>query len=73
MKLIRMDVQSTWMLWQGKNCPQFSLLTLKSFICQFIRPVGREGDGIKGVEVGITILARCMFNNMVVSPLFSLK
>ena len=29
----------------GKNCHQFSLLTLNSFIGQFVHPVGGEGMG----------------------------
>ena len=33
-------------LWKGKNCRQFSSLTWKSFIDQFVYPVGGEGvDG----------------------------
>ena len=30
----------------GENCRQFSLLTRKTFIGQFVHPVG--GDGVKG-------------------------
>ena len=38
-----MDVEYTWILWQGKNCCQFSLLTCNSFIGQFVHPLGGEG------------------------------
>ena len=34
-----------WILRQGKNCRQFSLLTGNSFIGQFVHPVGGEGMG----------------------------
>ena len=40
-----MDVGYTWMLTQGKNCRQFSLLIWNSFIGQFVHPVRGEGMG----------------------------
>ena len=33
----------TWILWQGKNCRQFRLLTENLLIGQFVHPV--EGNG----------------------------
>ena len=41
--ILLMDVIYTWILRQGINCLQFSLLTWTSFIGQFVHPVGREG------------------------------
>ena len=38
-----MDVEYTWILRQGKNCRQFSLLFLLSFIGPFVYPVEWEG------------------------------
>ena len=45
-----MDVEYTWIIRQGKNCRQLSLLTCNSLIGQFVHPVGGErrwgnGDG----------------------------
>ena len=37
---IIMDVEYTWILWQGGKCHQFRLLTSTSFIGQFMYPVG---------------------------------
>ena len=36
---ILMDVEYTWILWQGKNCRQFRLLFPLSFIGQIVYPV----------------------------------
>ena len=46
-----MDIKYSWILWQGKNFRQFRLLTLNSFIGQFVYPVG--GDGM--VKRGVTL------------------
>ena len=40
--LYSIDVDYSWILWQGKNCPQFTLLILNSFIGQFVHPEGGE-------------------------------
>ena len=40
-----MDIEYTWILWQGKNCRQFMLLTWNLFIGQFVHPVGGYGMG----------------------------
>ena len=42
---VKIDIKYTWILGQGKNCRQFSLLTWISFIGQFIHPVGGEEMG----------------------------
>ncbi len=52
-----MDIEYTWILWQGKNFSQLRLLTWNSFIDQFAHLV--RGDGSK---CGIAILARCKFH-----------
>ena len=40
LNIIQMDIKHTWILWQGKSCRKFRLLTWKSLICQFVHPVG---------------------------------
>ena len=37
------DIDYTWILWQGKI--RFRLLTWKSFIGQFVHPLGGKGMG----------------------------
>ena len=51
-----MDIQYTWILWQGKNCRRFRFLKLNSFIGQFIDQVGEKVIG------GIAILPRYEFD-----------
>ena len=40
-----MDVEYTWILWQGEICRKFGLLTLNSFISQSFHPGEGEGMG----------------------------
>ena len=40
-----LDVENTWISWQGENCRQFSVLFPLSFIGQFVYPVIGEGMG----------------------------
>ena len=53
--IFEMDVECTWILRQGGNCRQFSLLVQKSFSGLFVNPVGWEEYGIEIVERGIII------------------
>ena len=54
---VTMDIEYTWILGQGKNCRQFSLITWNSFICQFVHPLGGKGMGKREWKIGIVILA----------------
>ena len=45
-----MEVEYTWIFWQGKNCRQIRLLTWISFISQFIHLVEGKGMGVKVVD-----------------------
>ena len=51
------DVEFTWILWQRKNCRQFSLLTWNMFIGQFVHPLGRDVVGKMGGKGEIANLA----------------
>ena len=53
-----MDIECTWILWQGINSRQIRLLTWTSFNGQFIHPVG--GDGLKGAIVIIFLFVTWM-------------
>ena len=62
-----MNIEYTWIYWQGKKCHQFGLLTLTSFIGQFVHLVGRNG-----MDGGIVILASCkhirVHENLIMYP-----
>ena len=40
-----MDIEYTWILYQGKNCRQFRLLTCSSFNGQILHPAGGKVMG----------------------------
>ena len=57
-----MDIEYTWLLYQGKNFRQFSLPTRNSLIGQFVHPVEGEGMGLNGRKGVIVIVAHCVFH-----------
>ena len=52
----KMNIEYTWILWQGKNSRQYAYWT--SHICRFDHPV----VGVRGVDGRIVILASCKFH-----------